>query len=207
MLASRIIDHCRLTNNFGTDVPFNITAYYYCHETEPEKDAAELVYSCLIYQILQGCRRGKKFRSQFNTLLQLAIDKRRDRHALDSHTAEQLLKLLLEKLPQSFIVLDGLDEFPRPAREQITKYFVNLAKNTEPGRLRVLFVSQHVQDIEKELDSAARIKLTPEDNKEEISAFVELRIGELKQMYGLDEDKATEVKKRLCKHSNGRPTT
>jgi hypothetical protein len=104
--------------------------------------------------------------------------------------AEQLLELFLEKILKQFIIIDGLDECNLAQRKLVLSFLISMVDRCdkgEPGKLRVLFVSQDFLDIRKSLWAADVMKLTPEDNKNDIVAYVYDWSKKIKEKYYLND--------------------
>jgi hypothetical protein len=120
--------------------------------------------------------------------------------------AEQLLKLFFEKIPKQFIIIDGLDEC-KPAQRKLVLSFltsmVDRCDEREPGKLRVLFVSQDFPDIKKSLQTASVMKLTPEDNKDDIVAYVHDWSKKIREKYYLNDEQVEFIQESTLIRSQG----
>jgi hypothetical protein len=120
--------------------------------------------------------------------------------------AEQLLKLFCEKIPKQYIIIDGLDECDPAQRKLILSFFttmVDRCDERDPGKLRVLYVSQHYPDIERALQTATVLKLTTEDNKNDIKTYVHYWSTKIQQKYDLETDKVEYIRESTCVRSQG----
>jgi len=107
--------------------------------------------------------------------------------------AEQLLKYYFEMMSKQFIIIDGLDECNQGQRKLLLTFFntmVDRCDEREPGKLRVLFISQAFPDIEKALLKAETLKLTEEDNKKDIKSYIEDWSKKIREFYGLTAEQA-----------------
>ena len=123
-----------------------------------------------------------------------------------TNLAEGLLKLFFEKIPKHFVIVDGLDECNQPQRKLILTFFntmVDRCDEREPGKLRVLFVSQYFSDIAKALPTATVVNLTPEDNKNDIKAYVKHWTREIKDLYELTPKQAEFIEETTMIRSQG----
>jgi hypothetical protein len=73
----------------------------------------------------------------------------------------------------------------------------------EPGKLRVLFVSQDFPDIRKSLRAADVMKLTPEDNKNDIVAYVYDWSKKIKEKYYLNDKQVKFIQESTLVRSQG----
>ncbi|TVY27111.1 Vegetative incompatibility protein HET-E-1 [Lachnellula hyalina] len=91
---------------------------------------------------------------------------------VSTQSAVELLRTCLETVPQTYIVIDGIDECEYSERRAILSFFTSLIDNDiTPGRLRGLFVSQDENDIRRLLRKASVLRLTEEHNKSDIEAY------------------------------------
>jgi hypothetical protein len=192
ILASVIIDRC-LEDRSST------TAYFYCKESDPEKNDCISIFRGILSQLLNQCRE----------LIPYCYDKFLSSGDLTLTTqslAEQLLRLFCEKITKQFVIIDGLDECDSAQRKLVLSFFMTMVDRCderEPGKLRVLFVSQHFPDIEKALQTATVLKLTSEDNKNDIKAYVRDWCGKIQQKYDLEMDKVEYIQESTCIRSKG----
>jgi hypothetical protein len=192
ILASVIIDAC-LQDNSST------TAYFYCKENDPKKNDCIGIYRGLLSQLLNQCRELIPYcyeKSQTNGELNLTTDS----------LAEQLLKVFCESLPKLYIVIDGLDECDTAQRTLVLKFLTDMVTrcdNHDPGKLRVLFISQDYPDIAKALQAAPVLKLTAEDNKMDIAAYVRVWCKKIQQKYALGVSEVQDIENTTCLRARG----
>lgn len=78
----------------------------------------------------------------------------------------------LSKDARVFMVFDGVDECDLVERRMILSTMTTIINNNrEPGKYRVLFVSQYESDIKGLLRSAEVIRITEKDNEDEIGEY------------------------------------
>jgi hypothetical protein len=95
--------------------------------------------------------------------------------------AQKLLEDLCSSIPKLFIVVDGLDECEKAERAQVLGVLTKIAADCdtdEPGKLRVLFISQDYADIRRPLLSTAVgravpkvVQLSNSDNESDIQTY------------------------------------
>ena len=122
--------------------------------------------------------------------------------------AERLLKLFCDELEKQYIIIDGLDECDPAQRKLVLSFFTAMVERCderEAGKLRVLFISQDYPDIEKPLQNANAIilKLTAEDNKHDIRAYVRTWAEKIKVKYELDNETIEDIREATCVRSQG----
>ncbi|RFU25373.1 hypothetical protein B7463_g10968, partial [Scytalidium lignicola] len=192
ILASVITDSC-LQDTSCT------TGYFYCQEDDPEKNDCISIFRGLLSQLLNHCR----------DLIPYCYEKYLSSGEvnLTSPTlAQQLLKLFFEKIPKQFIIIDGLDECNPVQRKSVLSFFTSIVDRCderEPGKLRVLFVSQDFPDIGKALQTADAMKLTPEDNKNDIKAYVCGWSKKIREKYGLNDEQIDFIQESTLIRSQG----
>jgi hypothetical protein len=116
--------------------------------------------------------------------------------------AEQLLKLFLVRIPKLYIIIDGLDECV-PLQRMLVLSFFTTAIHLDPGKLRVLFVSQNYPDIEKALRTTVVFTLTAEDNENDIKTYVRDWSLKIQQKFSLEMDIVEYIQESTCIRSKG----
>jgi hypothetical protein len=195
ILASVIIDSCLQDTSCNT-------GYFYCKEEDPEKNECISIYRGLLSQLLNHCRElipycYEKYLSSGELML------------TSTANAEQLLKLFFEKMPKpkQFIIVDGLDECSAAQRKLVLTFFntiVDLCDEREPGKLRVLFISQDFTDIGKALQTATVFKLTSEDSKKDIKFYVQDWSKRIAQKYPLTIEQVEFIEESTLVRSQGK---
>jgi len=120
--------------------------------------------------------------------------------------ANSLLTLLLEYLPNVVIIIDGIDELDVSQRKLLLTLLNSHVKQwdeREPGKLRVMLVSQQIADIDKALEMAARLSLSPQDNENDIRVFVISWCEKILTKYKLDNVIMEYIKESTCQRSEG----
>jgi vacuolar-type H+-ATPase subunit F/Vma7 len=127
--------------------------------------------------------------------------------------AKRLLEDLCITIPRQFIVVDGLDECEVVERKQILEFLVQLASTCdleEPGKLRILIVSQDYPDIKRTLHSSTNTRIVPRiitlpstDNENDIRIFVNDWAGKVKEKHDLDNDQTDYIKQLTVKRAQG----
>lgn len=120
--------------------------------------------------------------------------------------AEQLFKLFLEILPKVFIIIDGLDECEISQRKlllsSLTKQ-VDHWDERETGKLRIMFVSQQLADIDKALSTATVFSLSQLDNESDIKLFVETWCNKIQSKHELDMNHVEYIRDSTLIRSEG----
>lgn len=108
---------------------------------------------------------------------------------------------------REIVVIDGLDECNLAQRRLVLTFLasiVNHCDEREPGRLRVLFVSQDFPDIGKAIQTATVLKLSPEDNKNDIKGYVYEWSKKIREKYALDNEQIGYIQESTLIRSQGR---
>ncbi|TID18364.1 C2H2 and C2HC zinc finger [Venturia nashicola] len=194
ILASVIIENCLAISTFHT-------AYFYCKEGDPVRDKAIGIYRSLLGQLLGHCPE----------LVPYCYEKRLssgDPTLSSTDLMEQLLKLFLEKIPQAFIILDGLDECAGIERKTILSFLtkmVQLCDGHIPGKLRVLIISQDYVDIGKLILAAegTAISLGPNDNSADIKGYTLSQSLKLQCKFNLDDVMTASIQEKTFIRADG----
>ena len=149
-----------------------VTSYFYCHYDNQRANTAVGILRGLLDQLLDEfplllppCH-SKQSTSGEPSLRSLSI-------------AKQLFENFCSTVPKLYIVIDGLDECEQYERKQLLETImdvINHCEADEPGKLRVLFVSQDYADIrrglEKEKLAPKIVALSASDNEGDIQTYV-----------------------------------
>jgi hypothetical protein len=114
------------------------------------------------------------------------------------HVAKKLLDDCCYIVPKLFLVVDGLDECEPTDRRETLETLTRLAGEcnvNEPGKLRILVVSQQYPDIQRAFQSCGANKLAPkiialseEDVEGDIRAYVRIWIDKIANKNASDEN-------------------
>lgn len=119
---------------------------------------------------------------------------------------KQLLKQLCEQIPKLFIIIDGLDECESQERKLILSFYTDMVghcDSSQPGKLRLLFVSQDYNDIKKALSVGEVLSLRPSDNKFDIRIYVDHWAAKIRQKHELDGQQIENIKESTCARAQG----
>ncbi|KAF4443951.1 Early growth response 1-B [Fusarium acutatum] len=111
---------------------------------------------------------------------------------IDAKLAQKLIKTFIEFSARHYIVIDGVDECHGADIQQTAKFFKDLVSTYDTqirlGHLRVLFIGRETSDTKKHIpgDDCFSILLRPEDNQDDIRAFVQKKLPEFsKSSHGI----------------------
>ncbi|KAF1361979.1 C2H2 domain-containing protein [Lizonia empirigonia] len=121
--------------------------------------------------------------------------------------ATRLLEDICTLLSKLYIIVDGLDECVEVERKQAMEALMNIVgscEKTEPGKLRILFVSQHMADIKRVLYTSSQskpvprtIQLSDADNESDIKAYVRIWVNRIATKYAPFSNDAIEYLQSL----------
>ncbi|KAF2114940.1 C2H2 domain-containing protein [Lophiotrema nucula] len=126
--------------------------------------------------------------------------------------ARKLLEDFCLTVPNLSIVVDGLDECEPVERRQVLDLFLDLvalSDEEEPGRLRILIISQDYPDIRKLLyreSSKVTVKTIPlrsSDNEKDIRVYVNDLANQIKVKYDLNDDQTGYLKDLTLSRAQG----
>lgn len=192
ILASVIIEKCLKEARFAT-------GYFYCKDGDPDMNNCISVFKSLLGQLL----------TQYRDPVPYCYDRKSSSGELtlnSTHLTTQILDLFCQKIPKLYIIIDGLDECDTSERKQILTFFnkiVNRCDAYEPGKLRVLFISQDYNDIAKALSTAGIISLKPKDNENDIKGFVNKWAKKIQGKFELEDDLTGKIKLSTCEKAQG----
>jgi hypothetical protein len=85
----------------------------------------------------------------------------------------RLLRIVLQAAPQTFLIIDGIDECEQRERKAILNFFISAitSDDIKPGKLRGLFVSQELSDVKTALHMAEPLRLTRGHSELDIRNF------------------------------------
>ena len=106
---------------------------------------------------------------------------------------------------KQYIVIDGLDECDSLEWMQLVEFFLRIVRSlgADSSRLRVLFVSQHTNQIEKTLRGIPAVAITPTDNKDDIEIYTRRRTLEIEERFGLDAFQVQKIVQDTCREAAG----
>lgn len=115
-------------------------------------------------------------------------------------TSDQLASNLFAQVckgsERQYLIIDGIDECLPDQRQKILKCLTKASSECEtndPGKLRILIISQTEKDTIRLLGNAAEVSISEGQNwqnlQRDIASYVEKRADDIKQKYMLDEAK------------------
>jgi hypothetical protein len=183
------VDECRLRKDF-------ITSFFYCHDGDPTSSSAVGILKGLVDQLL----------TQFPQMLPPCHTRRTSsgEPSLRSSTiTKKLFEDFCETIPKLFIIIDGLDECEKDERRYVLDVLtevVGLCDTKEPGKLRLLLVSQDYVDIRSSAISRMApkiLQISDIDNESDIRAFTEVWVDRIASKFSPFTDAMSEYLRNL----------
>lgn len=175
------------------------TSYFYCKDGDPERNNCTAVLKGVLKQLLLQCC----------DLVPYCHDKLQssgDIILTSASLTQSLLELFCEGVTKQRFIIDGLDECDPPQRKSIMSFFTEMVDKCDrhqPGKLRVLFVSQDYPDIKNALKTAAVISLGPVDNADDIKRYVKHWAMKIQGKFGLGSEQTEALKDLTCHKAQG----
>ncbi|KAF4452456.1 Early growth response protein 1-B [Fusarium austroafricanum] len=208
VLASLIVDELKSPKSQETFSSFpdgSQTCYFYCQEDDGEHQSHLDILKGILLQLMEAddyilplCHQEKVTSGGTNLL--------------DARLAEKLIKTFVEYLPRQYIVIDGIDECEGTEIQQTAKFFKDLVLTYDTqirlGHLRVLFMGRETSETRKYIpgDDCIAVPLRPEDNHDDIRAFVQKKLPEFSKSshgagFSLSEAHKADVERTICHQS------
>ena len=166
---------------------------------DPQKNSAVSILRGLLSQLIGQCP----------DLLPFCYDKMRasGEATLSSlELAKKLYEVFCDKLSKQYVVIDGLDECAAEELKNILVYLSRLIDqyDKETGRIRVLIVSQHLNDIQRLVSMAEILPLQSTDNAGDIRCFVQHKMTKIGDLFELKQEQVDEVVANTCAKADGK---
>ncbi|KAH7480752.1 hypothetical protein FOMA001_g8712 [Fusarium oxysporum f. sp. matthiolae] len=210
VLASLIVNELKsskLRNPMPSFPEASKTCYFYCQEDDVEhRNHLDVLKGILLQMvdaedyIIPYCYQEKV--TSGGSIL------------IDAKLAQKLIKTFIEFSVRHYIVIDGADECHGAEIQQTAKFFKDLVSAYDTqirlGHLRVLFIGRETSDTKKHIpgDDCISIALRPEDNHDDIRAFVQKKLPEFSKSsrgvgFSLSEADKADVERIICHQSQG----
>ncbi|KAI1128502.1 hypothetical protein F5Y10DRAFT_292051 [Nemania abortiva] len=121
---------------------------------------------------------------------------------------KKLLRYILQNIPEAFLILDGLDECEPDERKLILDFFkevINLCDSARPGKVRMLILSRDEPDIKKSLSAATIVRITRQDNLQDIERYIQHRAASIQKKFAplLSDEDREYIKQNVADRSEG----
>lgn len=174
-------------------------AYFYCRDQDGQRNKFPSVAKAVLAQLLH----------QNPDILAYLYDEclKSGKIVLASPLdCVKVLSTILHAVPRTFIVIDGIDECEQKERKAILNFFTSAInkEGIEPGKLRGLFISQELSDIETALHSPETLRLTEEHNKLDIKNYAIRWSFQIQRRFNAMSDEAREhIVRLVCDGADG----
>ncbi len=192
ILASVIIQVC--LDAIGTTC-----AYFYCKHADPHRNTFLSLARTILAQLL----------TQHRDLLPHFYDQllSSGQSSLTSpKLCQDLLHIALQHGQKTHVIIDGLDETIASERRAILSWFnleVDACNKQDPGRLRILYVSQDEPDIRKLLQTSSMFRLTADNVREDIALFVQYWAAKIQQKFHVVDSDVNVIVSSVCERADG----
>jgi hypothetical protein len=103
------------------------------------------------------------------------------------------------------MIIDGLDECENKERKTIISEITKLLKkDPQPGRIRVMFVSQPETTIRSLLRTATIVRLSESDNAKDIAEYTRHWCFEIQRQFKIDDEKRDLIRTLVCDSAGGK---
>jgi len=119
---------------------------------------------------------------------------------------QELLDLAIRNCESIYIVLDGIDECPRQELKVIANWFREMVEHLPPknsDQVRCLFVSQDDGLARKDFKGITSLKITPQDNINDIRTFCSVQATELQQKFDISDTVRDKIVEDIAKCAGG----
>ncbi|KAE9372535.1 hypothetical protein N431DRAFT_536388 [Stipitochalara longipes BDJ] len=184
ILASVLIEECLRIVQSSTNISL---AFFYCRDQDGQRNTFASVAKAILAQLL--CQNSNLLPHLYDECLKSAKVT-----LASSHDCVKVLGTVLQAVPQTFLIIDGIDECEPKERKAILKFFASMITSDDipQGKLRGLFISQELADIKSALHVADTVNLTRNHSEVDIKNFAVKWASKIQQRFRLMEDSARE---------------
>lgn len=174
-------------------------AFFYCKHSDEHKNGFLSVARGILSQLVK----------QNDTLLPYlyeAASNSGDAVLSKENLGKQLLERALKCCSNTYVVIDGIDEYSREDRKMISSYFrsaVDSIPKDDLGTLRCLFVSQDDGYARKDFQRLSEITVTAERNMQDISTFCKHWHQKIEEKFGCLNGMRHSISKLVTARSQG----
>jgi hypothetical protein len=196
ILASIIVEESLTVARLNSAVSI---AYFYCKEEDEQRNSFSSVVKSMLAQLL----------TQNPSLLPYLYDQclKSGKVTLESRQeCSRIFTTVLQAVPRTFIIVDGIDECEEKERKAIINIFTSLIdhRDIDPGKIRVFFVSQALGDIKTALHMAEAFQLKEEHSKLDIENYAVKWSIKIKDRFpNMPEEARGQIVKLVCEGASG----
>lgn len=178
------------------------TVFFYCKDSDGQRNGFVTVAKAMLAQLVP---------SEENLLRYLYSKSSGTGQAILSSIplAKALLETALRtcvKGQMTYVVIDGLDEYSRDDRKEITGWFRSIIESlpiNDFGMIRCLFISQDDGPARKDFSQISQIKISPTDNKKDIEIYCKSWYEKIEAKFGPLDDRNGRVSKMVTSRAQG----
>lgn len=179
-----------------------MVAFHFCRYTDSQRNKFVLLARSILSQLLV----------QDADLLPFLFEKmgrNQSLHLSDESLAKYLLEAALGSRSNTFIIIDGLDEYSDKDRDKITTWFKEQTEKLskqKTGLLRCLFISQDDRISRRAFSNVTSIEIGADDNADDIYRYCVRRREEIEDKHGIKLTGDHDIARTVAATSQGRPT-
>jgi hypothetical protein len=163
VLASVLIEECMRIIQPSKETSL---AFFYCRDQDGQRNKFASVAKATLAQLL--CQNPDILPYLYEECL-----KSGKVTLASSNDCVKVLGTVLQAVPQTFLIIDGIDECEPKERKAILNFFTSTITSNDisRGKLRGLFISQELGDIKTALHMATSVSLTKDRSELDIRNF------------------------------------
>ena len=173
--------------------------FFYCKYSDNQKNSFTNVLRGILFQLVQ----------QNEELLPYVYDACCSSSELTMNSQSLLKKLVetsLKSCPNTYIVIDGIDECEETEEKKIIAWFLAVSENVVKNSaetMHLLFISQRDKVTEKLLTQAAVISLDSKYHQEDIEIYSRNCATKIQRKFGISEASAIQIGTHVAAQAQG----
>ena len=177
-----VIEECLRTTQSSTNISL---AFFYCRDQDGQRNKFASAAKAMLAQLL--CQNPMLLPYLYDECLKSA------KVTLESsHDCIKVLGTVLQAVPQTFLIIDGIDECEPKERKAMLKFFASMTTSDDIpiGSLRALLISQELADIKTALHAADSVSLTKNHSEVDIKKFAVKWAAKIQRRFKLMDNSA-----------------
>ncbi|KAL4936205.1 hypothetical protein BDV06DRAFT_233640 [Aspergillus oleicola] len=172
--------------------------FFYCKHGDEERNSFIAVTRSLLGQLLTHNK-------ALLPLLYTSVTESELSSLKSLSVAQSLLSVALRSLPRVFVILDGIDECAPVESRKIVAWFREEVEsiNNDSGDAHCLFISQDDQICNKLLKDIPTVKITKDNNKEDIRYYCTSLSQSWEDDFGISANKRRDVVESVVANASG----
>jgi hypothetical protein len=194
-ILQNVLEHCKSD-------PGKVVAYFFFDFNDTRKQSSELMVRSLVCQLSQQC---VKIPKSLDTLISSCGN---GQQQPPLHALLEVLQQMISEVPNTYIVLDALDECPPGGRTELIN-ILEIISAWKLQNLHILMTSRRERDIESSLETFIReqdfVSLQSKLVDRDIHKYVRHRLSADKQLikWGNDPARRQDIEEALMKGAQG----